>query len=185
MARHCTVCQSEHRPQVELGLVHGLSAQTLATRFGLSKDAIGRHARRHLSPATAAAILTASNPTAIDLDALTEREGSALLANLVVQRARLAETARTAAESGELGTAVAAERAIGANLETTGKLLQRFVMRRETVSTHLLLSPDWLATRATILRALAAFPEAGRAVADALIAMEKATVAPPMIEVSQ
>jgi hypothetical protein len=44
-----------------------------------------------------AALLTASQPTAVDLDALHESEGAGLLAQLVAQRGRLqvyAEAAR-------------------------------------------------------------------------------------------
>jgi hypothetical protein len=53
----CTVCASEHRHKIDVGLVHGVSQAILADRFNLGKDAIGRHARNHLSPAQRAAIL--------------------------------------------------------------------------------------------------------------------------------
>jgi hypothetical protein len=172
MAKHCTVCRSEHRAGVELGLVHGLSAAVLADRYGLSKQAIGRHARVHLSPATAAALLMAAKPTEIDLDALTEREGSALLVNLVHQRSRLAAYAEKALADGETTVAVQCERVIASNLEICGKLLSKFVLRHEHHHAHLLIHPDYLRLRQALLAALRPYPDACAAAAAALHALE-------------
>jgi len=67
-------------------------------------------------------------------------------------------------------SAVACERAITTNLELVGKLLGQLVQRVR--STSLLVSPDYLDLRATLVRALQPFPEAARAVGAALHAME-------------
>jgi hypothetical protein len=189
MTGKCTVCNSEHRASVELGLVHGLSQQVLADRFGLSRDAIGRHARTHLTPQAAAAILMAARPTAIDLDALTEQEGSGLLANLVCQRARLSQYAQQAAEKGETAAAIACERVIATNLEITGKLLSKFVLRSEHRYTSITLTPDYLEFRQLLISTLRRFPEAAKAVAEALAQIENKAAdgistkaGPPMIE---
>lgn len=168
MARRCTVCASDARPQIEIGLVSGVSTQVLADRFGLSKDSVGRHARNHLTPSQAAALLMASQPEAIDLDQLTEREGSNLLLNLVHARARLAEYGRAAAEGGLLGAAIQAERAVTANLEVTGKLLSKFVLRSEHRTVNLHLSADYLDLRAKLIAAIAPFPQVRDAVTKAL-----------------
>ena len=49
----CTVCTHEGRRQIEIGLARSVPQKTLAARFGLSHDAICRHAANHLmSPNT-------------------------------------------------------------------------------------------------------------------------------------
>jgi hypothetical protein len=161
-----------HRSEVEIALVHGLSERACAERFGLSRDAIHRHSKRHLSASQAAAILMASSPTEIDLDALTEKEGSSLLLNLVAARARLASYGQQAAQEGQLQVAVQAERAVGSNLEICGKLLSKFVTRHVSEHRHLTLTPDYLRMRRALTDALRPFPEAGRAVVEALTALE-------------
>jgi hypothetical protein len=120
-----------------------------------------------------AAILMASKPEEIDLDALTEREGSNLLANLVHQRARLGQYAEKALVDGQ--TAVACERVIGQNLETCGKLLQRFIVRHEH-SSHLLMHPEYIRLRSTLVQTLRQFPDAAAAVARALHALDQDAV---------
>ena len=81
-----------------MGLVHGIAAAVLAARFpDLSKDAIWRHGKNHLSPATRRNPRTASS-TEIDLDALRTAESQVPRANLVAQRARLHQTAQMALE---------------------------------------------------------------------------------------
>src|SRR5690242_7762424 len=93
----CTICTHEKRVSIELGVTHGVSAAVLAQRFGCSKHAILRHAKGHLSPAQRAALLSATKPTAIDLDKLRVTESEGLLHALVGQRARLHGYAEVAA----------------------------------------------------------------------------------------
>ena len=95
-----------------------------------------------------------------------------MLAQLVTQRARLQQLSELSAELGDVRGAVAVERAVQGNLELVGRLLQQFTVVHETRSTSILISADYLALRSTILRALQPFPEAMRAVAAALHALE-------------
>jgi hypothetical protein len=46
----CQVCAHPQRHVVELGLVHRVPVRVLSKRFELSKDAIHRHRRNHMSP---------------------------------------------------------------------------------------------------------------------------------------
>ena len=87
---NCSVCRHKHRHQIDLAIVAGVSSNVLASRFEISPDSILRHAQNHLSPVQRAALLTASQPTAIDLEQLRTSESEGLLASLVAQRARLA-----------------------------------------------------------------------------------------------
>ncbi|MEP0324569.1 hypothetical protein [Bauldia litoralis] len=168
----CTVCEHERRHQIDIGLTHRVPARVLGLRFDLSKDAILRHAKNHLSPVQRAAILAAQKPTAIDLDALQASESEGLLSQLVAQRARLQSHVETAAEMGDVRGAVSAESAITSNLTLVGKLLGQLVQRHDVRHTSVLISPDYLRLRATLVDALRSFPEAARAVGAALHRLE-------------
>ncbi|WP_439925581.1 hypothetical protein [Nitrobacter sp. JJSN] len=168
----CTVCDHDHRHQIEIGLTHGVAGRVLGDRFGLSKDAILRHAKNHLTPAQRAAILSAQKPAAIDLEALRTAESEGLIASLVAQRARLLVKADFAAEHGDIKGSVAAENAITANLTLVAKLLGQLVQVHDVRHTNLLVSPDYLKLRSTLIAALRPFPEAARAVGAALHQLE-------------
>ena len=168
----CTICSHEKRSQIELGLVYKVPMPVLSRRFGVGRESLRRHRHNHISPQVAAAILEAQKPSAIDLEALQASESEGLLSQLVSQRARLQTHSEMASELGDVRSAVVCERAITSNLELVGKLLGQLVQRHEVRSTSLLISPDYLELRATLVRALQPFPEAARAVGAALHAME-------------
>lgn len=192
--RTCTVCASDKRHIVEIGLAYGLSYQSLADRYDLSKDAIGRHAREHLTPQVRAALLAAQAPADIDLDRLRESESEGLLAHLVAQRARLLQVSQVALEGGDVKAMVAAEGAIGTNLALGAKLLGHLVNRIDVRHSSVLLTPDYLRLRHALLSALRGFPEAAKAVGEALARLEsdaakditdeaaKGRALPPVIE---
>jgi hypothetical protein len=98
------VCASEHRHAIDIGLVHGIGSRVLAERFGLHKDAILRHSENHLTPAMRAALLTAQQPSAIDLEELRRTESEGILAGLVASRARLLAKGDLAAGLGDMRT---------------------------------------------------------------------------------
>jgi hypothetical protein len=172
VGRLCTVCQSAHRHQVDIGLTHRVPARVLAARFTLSRDAIHRHAKSHLSPVQRASILAHKKPQAIDLDALRVSESEGLLSALVGQRARLQGHAEAAADQGDARAAVSAEGAITANLTLVAKLLGQLAVQHNVTHTSILISADYLALRAALVDALRPFPEAARAVGAALVRLE-------------
>jgi hypothetical protein len=168
----CTVCAHERRHQIDIGLVHQVSARVLGERFKLSKDAIHRHAANHLTPPMRAAILAAQRPSAIDLDALRTSESEGLLAQLVVQRARLLQLGDMALDLGDVKAAVAVESQINANVTLVAKLLGQLVNHHSVSHTNLLISPDYVKMRGVLMDALRPFPEAMRAVAAAVHRLE-------------
>jgi hypothetical protein len=170
----CSVCAHKARHQIEVGLTHGVPHRVLGNRFGLSHDAIGRHAQNHLSPQMRAAILTAQKPTAIDLEALQASESEGLLSQLVSQRARLQQHSELAASLGDVRGCVAAESAITSNLALVGRLLGMIVQRHDVRSTSILISADYLALRQAIVQALRPYPQAAAAVGAALARLETA-----------
>jgi hypothetical protein len=169
----CTVCAHSKRHLIEVGLAYGVPIRQLAARFdGVSPHAIHRHRHNHLSPAQAAAILCALKPSEIDLEALQRSESEGLLGQLVSQRARLLKHSEIATQLGAPGVAVSAENAILSNLALVAKLLGQLVTRHEVRHTSLLISPDYIKLRQTITEALRDFPDAARAVAASLNALE-------------
>jgi hypothetical protein len=160
----CTVCTSDHRHRIEVGLVSGCSARFLADKFGLSKDALHRHAANHLTPQIRAGILAARKPSEVDLEALRADESAGILSQLVTQRARLLSHGDEAAKIGDVRACVSVETAITANLQLVAKLLGQLVQVHDVRTTNLLISADYLKLRSALVGALRPFPAARAAV---------------------
>jgi hypothetical protein len=170
----CRVCAHEQRHLVELGLVHRIPVRVLARRFDIPKTTIFRHRRLHMPAQLVAAILAAQRPSEVDLEQLQRSESEGLLGSLIGQRARLQLLSEMAFEAGELGAATTVERAITQSLELTSRLLGMIVQRHDVRSTSILISADYLQLRGAIIGALKPYPEAARAVGEALARLELA-----------
>jgi hypothetical protein len=170
----CQICVHPKRHAIEIGMVHHVSGRVLAKRFNCSHDAIQRHRRKHLSPQMKAAILTAQRPSAVDLESLQRSEGEGILAQLVVQRARLQQLSDMAMDLGDVRAAVAVENSTTANLTFVAKLLGQLVQHVEVTRTSVLVSPDWLRIRQSLITAVRPYPEASRAVGAVLCELETA-----------
>jgi hypothetical protein len=145
--------------------------KVLGQRYELSKDTLQRHRQNHLSPQLRAQLALGSAQP-IDLEALREDEGSSLLSNLVKHRARLLQAMDTAEALSDLSAVARISAQIHVNLELVAKLLGTLVQRHEVTRTSILVSADYIALRATLVAALKPFPDAQRAVAQALHGIE-------------
>jgi hypothetical protein len=168
----CSCCASPHRREIDLALVARVSCKVIARRFEVSCDSVERHAKNHLSAVQIAALATNLRPSAIDLDALRESEGSSLLGQLLAQRATLQTIGAAAFEAKNYQAAVAAERAVTNSLDLLSKVLGLIISKHEVKSTALLVSPDYLELRHVLVEALKPYPEAARAVGAALGRLE-------------
>lgn len=168
----CHVCASPHRHLIELALVHRVPARVIAKRFEVSRNSIARHRQRHMSPQQVAAILSAIQPTGIDLEELARSESENLLGSLVAQRARLQMLSELCFEQGAVNAATGVERAITGSLELTSRLLGMIVTHHDVRHTSILVSTDYLRLRQAIMEALRPFPDAARAVSAALAVLE-------------
>jgi hypothetical protein len=169
----CTICHHNARNAIELALVHRTPLRVIARRYGVSKDALYRHRKLHLTAAMKAALLTASKPIdATELAALQKSESENMLATLQAQRARLQITSDLAIGYGNFPTQIQAERAITSNLELTSKLLGMLVQRHEVEHVNLLVSPSYLELRHALVAALRRHPEAAADVARVLHDLE-------------
>lgn len=160
MPRLCTVCGHQDRASIDQALVTGEANRRIATRHGLSEAAVRRHAGEHLPAHLAQAE-----------DAKQATEAGDLLGQVRALQARAVAILDKAERAGDYRTALAGIReargCLELLLEVSGELDRRPV--------NVLVSPEWLQTRAIIVQALVAYPEARLAVADELARLEQAS----------
>ncbi len=171
--QRCKVCHHPRRAEIEHAIVMRVPQETVARKFGISHDSVQRHKTNHLNATSMAALMTNERPSAIDLEQLEQRESESLLSNVVMQRARLNLLSEEAAKHGDVRAGAMVERAVTGNLEFVAKLLGQLIQRHEVTRASILVSPDYLKLRAELLSALFPFPDAKKAVADALFRMER------------
>lgn len=178
--RNCTVCSHPDRASVELGLANRVPLRVLATRYGLSQDAVHRHRHRHMSPQLTAQLMTRGRLTEIDLDKLRITESEGLLQHLVAVRGRLYRAMDQAEDLGDYLNASRVSATLLKNLELTAKLLGDLQSGAQHVTQNILVMPEYHGLRTAILQALRAHPEARAAVVAALHTFE--TPAVPVLE---
>src|SRR5215212_7597728 len=145
MPRVCTVCVHQDRPAIDQALVNHRPYRNIAAQFRLSTSALVRHHDDHLPEALSKAKAAAETAQADDL-----------LAQLRALRSKAMALLLKAEQAGDIRTALAGVREARATLELLLEIEQR-IDRRPTVS--LLVTPEWLATRSTLLEALRPYPE--------------------------
>lgn len=173
--RKCTVCHHRELAGINLGLARGVSVRALSTRYKLHSDALYRHRTNHLPPQLRASLI-AGPDLDIDLDKLAETEGQSLLANLVALRGRLFSILDVAEEGGDGNMLSRIAGQLHNNLELTGKLLGTLSSGSTTI-TNVLIQPQYIDMRVSLVNALRPFPEAARAVAAALHQIESRAAA--------
>ena len=161
------------RAAIERDLCLGVPLRRIAKKFGggLNKDCLHRHRKKLPAPLRRAMLAQALKP-AEDLEKLRLTESEGLLANLAAQRCRLLLWQDSVAASEQFGIAAAISAQIHRNLELVGKYLGEFAQQSIQTNVSILISSEYLALRASLLRALQPFPEARAAVAAALHRME-------------
>lgn len=170
LSKRCSICSHREHAAIDLAIARGVSVTAIAKRYKLGSDSIYRHSRNHLPPQLRASLL-AGPDTDIDLDRLRETESQSLLANLIAIRRRLFASLDVAEEFGD-GTMIS--RVAGQlhhNLEITGKLLGDLSAGATTIN-NVLVMPAYVELRVSLVNALRPFPEAARAVAQTLHAIE-------------
>jgi hypothetical protein len=161
MPRTCTICRHPERGAIERALLAGEPYRAVARQFGVSKDALERHRAAghvadHLAQAHQAAQVAQADDLLAEVGALRAKAYSILLQ---------AETA------GDLRTALQGIRTALECLTLLAKLLGE-LDERQRVQVNILALPEWRRTRTAIVRALAPYPEARLAVAQALRELE-------------
>lgn len=154
MGRQCSVCIHEKRDEIDDLIVEGISNREIGRRFGLGKDAINRHAAKHLPETLKLAHANSEGNRAEGLSARIEMLISSAEGLLKYGQDRTKAQA-WAAGLREL------RHCLELLARVSGELDERPVV-------NLIALPEWAELRSLILGALTDYPEAKAAILDAL-----------------
>jgi hypothetical protein len=158
MPRVCTVCAHPDRGEIEMAIVAGAANRRIAAQFDLSESAIRRHRAVHLP-----ALLALSTE-----ELTTQRESVRAGARLLYSKALTLLT--RAEQDPDVRAMAAALREARGCLELLAKLVGELDERPQV---NILVAPEWLTVRSTLLAALSPYVEARVAVAAALQELER------------
>ena len=161
----CTICNHPARPQIDLAIATGLAKRAVATRFGVSRDAVWRHAQAHLSAEMRAALATKLLQREGDTRRMLLEEGAGVSEALKAIRGPLFRSFLAAVDNGDTKAAAALSGRLHENLAFVAKLTGELVPHAGTTITNVLLSPDFQRLRTELIRVLARYPEARAEVA--------------------
>src|SRR5690242_4285326 len=173
-----------NRALIERALAMGVPATRIAKRFGYTISTICNYRDRmppQLKAAIAAAVL---KPKEADLDRLRSDEAEGILGNLANQRARLLIAQDEALETGAIREVGYLANVSHRHIELVGKYRGEFAQHHVATAVNILVSEDSLRLRQALTLALRPYPEARRAVAEALHAQESAVAATIMANAS-
>lgn len=153
MARKCTVCKHTQVRDIEKSLIQGIGLRKIAEQFSLSTTALHRH-KKHLNETL---IKASEAKDIIQADNLMEQISSL--------QARALTILTKTEEAEDWRGANGAVREVRGCLELLGKLAGEL---RYGHTINLVLTPQWLEIRTSILQALEAHPEAKISVLKAL-----------------
>jgi hypothetical protein len=180
----CAVCRHSDRWRIELLKAGGAGLDALAKKFDVSRGSIDRHWHRHVSAEAKATYLCGPG----ELSALAEkaaREGDSVLDYLRMCRTVLAGQLASMTEAADArGAAYVAgqlTRTLEAIARVTGEIGE---LARSTININgnvsiLTDSPAFARVQATMLRALAPFPDARGAVVLALRGLDEENAQAP------
>ena len=154
MPQTCSICLHSERDAIDAELLSGTANRRIATQYSLSEAAVRRHRKSHLP----AELIQAQEAQAV-------AQADDLLAQVVSLKDKALKILGQAETEGDLRTALAAIRETRSTLELLARLLGEL---REQTTVNVLVSPEWVQLRTTILTALEPFPEARLHVAGVL-----------------
>ena len=158
----CSVCRHPDRETLDRELAGGLTLREAADKYGVNKDAVGRHKRNHLSKALK--VVQEKRELAGAKKAVDRVE------ELYVKARGILEGAQ---EEGQGALALSAIKELRGVVELLAKLTGELDERPQVNVLNVQSSPEWLAIQQAMLEALAPFPEARIAVAGTLDELEE------------
>jgi transposase-like protein len=158
VSRVCTVCTHDELDVIDRALVGGATFRDVARQHGLSRDAIARHRATHLPEKLAQA-----------QGATETAEATDLLCEVRLLRSKAYSLLVRAEKTGDIRTALAGIRESRACLELLAELEGKL---NRGAQVTVLLDPQWITIRGSLLDALAPYPEARAAVGARLLTLE-------------
>ena len=178
MGQRCRTCYHPERSAIDIELARGVDCAKIAKRFGLSDYSVRRHRNTGHVPAS---ILNAFPRHRADLsaEALTQLradESAGVLLHLAQQRSTLLRLQDEAERKKWRPLMLQAARELHRNIELTGRTLGTFAEHERAVTQvqnlAILMSPEYVALRGDVIRALSPYPKARAAVAQVLAKVE-------------
>ncbi len=164
MPQVCTVCKHESRAEIDAALLKNEPLRDIAGQYDLSKGALDRHKKGHITEALA----KAKEAEAVsDADSLLN-EVQALLTEAKELMAE-ARKGKGVKPGENVRTALLGVREVRACMELLAKLRGQL---NEGANVNILINPQWVTIRAVLLQALAPFADARVAVAKSLQELE-------------
>ena len=154
MPRTCTICTHPEVHAIDGALVAGQSFRNIAEQYGKSATALFRHKSDHLPAVLVTGQAVREEAHALDVVKQLRDINAATLAIL--------EDARDTHQS---ALALKAVDRVQKQIELQAKLLGEL---QDGQTVNVLVAPEWVSLRATILVALVPFPDAREAVVEAL-----------------
>ena len=154
MPRTCTICTHLEVHAIDGALVAGQSFRNIAEQYGKSATALFRHKSDHLPAVLVTGQAVREEAHALDVVKQLRDINAATLAIL--------EDARDTHQS---ALALKAVDRVQKQIELQAKLLGEL---QDGQTVNVLVAPEWVSLRATILVALVPFPDAREAVVEAL-----------------
>jgi hypothetical protein len=172
----CAVCRHDERWRIELLRAGGAGLDSLAAKFGVDRDAIWRHWTNHVTDEMKASYLVGPAQLA-ELGEKAAAEGDSVLDHLRMIRTILTGQLAAMAEAGDGRGASDVAGRLTKVLETIARVTGELGSMAQSINITNTLnvlaeSPAFLRMQATMLKALAAYPEARASVVAALRDME-------------
>jgi hypothetical protein len=178
MGQSCRTCEHPQRSAIDIEIARGINCAQVSRRFGLSYATVQRHKRGgHIPPSIAAAFPRhRADLSAAALAQLRADESAGVLLHLAQQRSTLLRMQDQAERDGDLQEVRLIARALHDNVELTGRSLGTFAEHERAITQvanlGVLMSPEYVDLRASLIKALTPFPEARRAVGSVLAGVE-------------
>ena len=173
----CAVCRHHDRSRIELMRASGASLDVIAKKFSLGRDSVWRRYAKHVSNETKAYLI--AGPAKLDeLVSRANAEQVSLLDYLQIIRSALMTMFQAAIQKGDHNAAATASGRLLQVLGTIGRLsgeLATYAGGGGTSivnNTLVINSPAFAKLQATVISALAPYPEARLAVIGALRSVE-------------
>lgn len=154
MTRTCTVCNHKDIEEINKRLVSGESYRSIAKQFEASESAVYRHKESHIPE-----LLSKSN----DIKEIVSADS--LLTKLEEEADFVREMRDSAKKGGDIELAL---KAVDRALKCIDLYAKVSGLIQEQPTVNIALNAEWIELRSTIIQALQPFPEARRAVIDAL-----------------
>jgi transposase-like protein len=177
----------EDRAEIEFELASGKSVRAIARKYDVHEGALYKW-RKKLPPQLRAALIGDLLKPGEDLEKLRVKESSALLKRVAQQQARIVLMQDKAMADGDHKSVASLANAFFKGSELIGRLVGELNQHAQKTTINILASPDYLRLRTALVRALQPYPEAARAVSEALYKAEndaaRDIASPPMIDVT-